>query len=48
MMNIKDIVNNSMDKLHKKLLGLNEDAINNSDIDSEHLQSTSYNIKKKI
>jgi hypothetical protein len=47
MMNIKDIVNNSMNKLHKKLNELNEDAIQKSDIDVDYLESTNYNIKKK-
>lgn len=31
-MHIKDIVNNSMTKLNKKINGLNDDAIKNSDI----------------
>ena len=47
MMNIKDIVNNSMNKLYKKLNYLNEDAIQKSDIDVDYLESTNYNIKKK-
>lgn len=46
-MNIKDIVNNSMNKLYKKLNYLNEDAIQKSDIDVDYLESTNYNIKKK-
>jgi hypothetical protein len=47
MMNIKDIVNNSMNKLYKKLNILNEDAIEKSDIETDFLESTNYNIKKK-
>ena len=48
MMNIKDIVNNSMNKLFKKLNELNHKEIHKSDIESDFLQSINYNINNKF
>ena len=47
MMNIKDIVDNSMDKLHKKLKEINLETTQKSEIDINHLIPSKYTIKEK-
>ena len=46
-MNIKDIVENSMDKLYKKLKEINLETIQKSDIDINYLIPSKHIIREK-
>ena len=47
MMNIKDIVENSMDKLYKKLKEINHETIKKSEVDINHLIPSKHIIREK-